>query len=158
MKKQISVANLVMLIGGAVTFLFSFLHFIEDTSAWGTGVFPIATIAAILGLAMAVVSVMELLGTNLPGEVLTFNWKQIKFTWGAVALAITLGYFIVDKGGADTGIGMIFMLLGSIAMTAGAVMAILGKGTEMVNIPNVGHEGGSTGSSTPPPPPPPPSV
>jgi hypothetical protein len=167
MKRQISVANLVMLIGGVVTLLFSFLKFIGadgfGNSAWGSGNFPLATIPAILGLAMIVVCVLELVGTKLPGDVLTFNWRQIQFTWGATAFAIMLAYLVLDKGGASLKIGGIFMLIGTIAMAAGATMAILGKGTDLVNLPefgsnNPGSTGGSTPPSAPPPPPPPPSV
>lgn len=153
MKKQISVANLVMLVGGVVTFLFSFLKFegykSAGDNAWASGFFPLATIPAILALALAVVCILELVGTNLPGEVLTFNWKQIKLTWGIVALAIMLAFLIQDKGSYSLKIGGIFMLLGAIAMAAGSVMEILGKGTEMVNMPEFGG-----GPAAPPPPPP----
>ena len=81
MKKQISVADLVMLIGGVVTFLFSFLSFYkfggDGRNAWSTGFFPVATLLALMGLAMAVVAVLDLFGVKLPSQVLTFNWKQI---------------------------------------------------------------------------------
>ena len=161
MKRQISVANLVMLIGGVVTVLFSFFDFLDGgDSSWGSGYFPLATIPAILGLAMAAVCIMELLGTKLPAEVLTFNWRQIKFTWGVTAVAIMLSWLILDKHGTSLAIGAIMMLLGSIAMAAGATMAILGKGTEMVNLGGgtTTPEPGTTPSTPPPPPPPPPAV
>jgi hypothetical protein len=158
MKKQISVANLVMLIGGAVTFLFSFFKFIGDgdsgASAWNGdyfAFFPVATIVALLGLAALVVGILELVGTNLPHEVLTFNWRQIKFTWGIVAAALMLAFAVTEKGGGSLKLGGIMMLLVSLAMAVGAAMGILGKGTDMVNLPDIG---GSSGGSMPPPPPP----
>ncbi|MGE0306135.1 MAG: hypothetical protein AB7N61_00625 [Acidimicrobiia bacterium] len=160
MKKQISVANLVMLAGGAVTFLFSWFTFIGfgdfGESAWGSGNFPLATIPAILGLAMIVVGILDLIGKDLPGEVLTFNWKQIKFTWGVVATTIMIAFLILDKGSGSLKFGGIMMLLGSIAMAAGATMGILGKGTDLVNIPDIGSNSPKPSGGTPPPPPPPP--
>ncbi len=156
MKKQISVANLVMLAGSVVAFIFSFLAFYklgdESRSAWSgdAGAFA-TTVPAILALALAVVIVLELAGVDLPAEVLTFNWSQIKATWGIAAVGIMLSWLTVDFGGADKGIGFWLMFLGSIAMAVGAIMALLGKGTETVKL------GGDSSSSAPPPPPPPPA-
>jgi hypothetical protein len=157
MKKQLSVANLVMLAGSVVAFIFSFLAFYkfgdEGQSAWSGDAFAFATaVPAILALALAVVIVLELVGVDLPAEVLTFNWSQIKATWGIAAFGIMLSWLTVDSGGADKGIGFWLMMLGSIAMAAGAIMALLGKGTETVKL------GGSSTSDAAPPPPPPPTV
>jgi hypothetical protein len=160
MKKQLTVANLVMLAGSVVAFLFSFLAFYtfgdESRSAWSGDAYAFATaVPAILALALAVVIVLELFGVDLPAEVLTFNWPQIKATWGIAAVGIMLSWLTVDSGGADKGIGFWLMTLGSIAMAAGAIMALLGKGSE-----TVGGGGASAASqaSPPPPPPPPPAV
>jgi hypothetical protein len=174
MGKKVTVANLIFTVGGLVTILFSFFKFlgVDDfgNSAWGEGNFPLATIPAVLGLAALVVGVLDILGTvKLPAQVLTFNWNQIKFTWGVVAAVIMLAYLIVDKG-PDTGLkfGGIMMLLGSLAMAVGATMNLLGLGANTVNLPNVGSQPGAGGtppaapppphygSSSPPPPPPPP--
>ena len=158
MKKQLSVANLVMLAGSVVAFIFSFLAFYkfgdDGQSAWSGDAFAFATaVPAILALALAVVIVLELVGVDLPGEVLTFNWSQIKATWGIAAFGIMLSWLTVDSGGADKGIGFWLMMLGSIAMAVGAIMALLGKGTETVKL-----GGASSTSDAAPPPPPPPVV
>jgi hypothetical protein len=58
-----------------------------------------------------------------------------------------LSWLTVDSGGLDKGIGFWLMFLGSIAMAVGAIMALLGKGTEIVG-------GGSSSTAAPPPPPP----
>ena len=88
------------------------------------------------------IGVLELLGTvKLPPQVLTFNWKQIKVTWGIAAAAIMLGYLIMDKSGASLKFGAWFMLLGSLAMAAGSIMGILGLGANTVAMP-----GGQPGS------------
>jgi hypothetical protein len=171
MKKQISVANLVMLIGGAITFLFSFFDFIGSgdigTSAWGSGLFPLATIPAILGGAMVVICVLEQVGTKLPDEILTFNWKQILVTWGITSLAIMVAYLVLDKSPLSFKFCVILMLLGSIAMAVGSILAILGKGDNLLSLPggSSGTSGTTTsgtttsgtttsGTTTPPPPPP----
>jgi uncharacterized membrane protein AbrB (regulator of aidB expression) len=104
-------------------------------SAWGNGTFPLASIPAILGGAMVVVIVVEQAGVTLPEPVLTFTWRQVRFTWATVAAGIMLGYLIMDKGGASLKFGAILMLLGAIAMAVGAFMEILGKGTNLLAIP-----------------------
>lgn len=169
MNKKISVANLVMLAGGAVTLLFSFFAFIkfgdEGRSAWSGDAFAfVSTVPAILGIAMVAVVMCEMMGVNLPDRVLTFNWSQIKATWGISAAGLMLAWLTTDFGGADKGIGLWFMLLGSLAMAAGAVMALLGKGNEVVDLGAIGSNPSSsapppppTGGMTPPPPPPPPA-
>jgi hypothetical protein len=158
MKKQLSVANLVMLVGSVVAFIFSFLAFYkfgdESWSAWSgdAGAFA-TTVPAILALALAVVIVLDLVGVDLPAEILTFNWSQIKATWGIAAFGIMLSWLTVDFGSLDKGIGFWLMMLGSIAMAAGAIMALLGKGSE-----TIGGGASSASQSPPPPPPPPPAV
>ena len=54
-------------------------------SAWGNGTFPLASIPAILGGAMVIVIVVEQAGVKLPEPVLTFTWRQVRFTWATVA-------------------------------------------------------------------------
>lgn len=163
MDKRISVANLVMLAGGAVTLLFSFFSFFsygdDGMSAWSTdgGAF-VTTIPAILAIAMIGVSVAELAGAKLPDQVLTYSVNQIKGTWGIAAAGIMLAWITTD---GDKGIGFWFMFIGSFAMAAGAVMALLGKGTDIVDLSKLGgattsSTSGTSGTSAPPPPPPPP--
>jgi hypothetical protein len=173
MGKKVTVANLIFTVGGLVTILFSFFKFIGfgdfGNSAWGEGNFPLATIPAVLGLAALVIGILDILGTvKLPAQVLTFNWNQIKFTWGVVAAVIMLAFLIVDKGSGSLKFGGIMMLLGSLAMAVGATMNLLGLGANTVNLPNVGTQPGAGGTppsapppppyggGTPPPPPPPP--
>ena len=147
MPNKISVANLVMLAGAVVTLLFSFFDFFDrGGNAWDT---------AILALVMGVWIVLELVGVSLPEQLLTFDRPQLKATWGIAAAGIMLSWITTD---ADKGVGYWLMFIGSIAMAVGAVMALLGKGTETVDIPGGGS--GSTKeahpvteSTTPPPPP-----
>lgn len=152
MQRNISIANLVMGLGGLVTFVFSFLSFFSfrnsGASAWDgdAGAFATTT-PAILGLVLVVWIVLGMAGVSLPEDVLTFNHDQLKATWGIGAFGIMLSWLLTDFGGADKGAGFWLMLLGSVAMAVGAVMALLGKGTETVELPGAGGTGDDTGDS-----------
>lgn len=152
MKAKISVANLIMLVGGLLTFIFSFLDFYKlgpfGASAWNTdaGAF-ITTIPAILGIAMVVWCVLEIIGTKLPAQVLTFNANQLKASWGISSGGMMLGW--VTTGG-DWGAGFWLMFVGSLAMAVGSVMGLLNLGNQMLDL--------SGGASSPMPPPPPPAA
>ncbi len=145
MKSKITVADLVMGAGGLIAFLFSFLAFYKrgdfSVSAWDgdAGAFA-TTVPAILGLVMVVWIGLELAGVKLPEQVLTFNPAQLKGTWGIAAFGIMLSWISADFGGADKGVGFWLMFVGSLAMMVGAVMGLLGKGTETVDIPGVGDD------------------
>jgi hypothetical protein len=154
MKLKISVANLVMLAGGLITFIFSFLDFYKvgpfGANAWDTdaGAF-VTTIPAILGLAMLVWTVLEVVGTKLPEKVLTFTGPQMKASWGISAGGMMLGWVTT---GSDWGAGFWLMFIGSIAMAAGGIMGLLNLGSQTVDL-----SGRNPGSMPPPPPPPMPS-
>ena len=46
-------AEITIMAAGAVMLIFSFLHFAGNTSAWGSHLFPIATLLPIYGVLMA---------------------------------------------------------------------------------------------------------
>lgn len=162
MKRQPTVADIVMVAGGIVTFIFSFLDFFEGINAWASGLFPITTIIAVLGLAMAVFVILELVaGFRLP-DFLTFNYKQMYVTWGITAGVFMLAWLIVDSG-PDKKAGLYLMLIGSLAMAVGAILNILGLATQTVTVPTGGTAGTKAGPTAAPPspgrpgvPPPPP--
>jgi hypothetical protein len=169
MKRQITVANLIMVAGGIVTFLFSFFAFIKaegfKASAWdGDAAAFASTVPAILGLAMTVWVALELLGVKLPSSVLTYSPAQLKGTWGIAAAGIMLSWLSAND---NKGFGFWMMLLGSLAMGVGAVLGLLGKGTDLVDLPDIPgvdlpHFGHSTPqapvSAAPPAPPAPPTT
>src|SRR5262245_62260978 len=96
MKRQPTVAEIVMFAGGVVTFVFSFLDFFEGENAWSSGLFPVTTIIAVLGLAMVVFVALEIFaGFTLP-TFLTFTYKQMYVTWGITAGAFMLAWLILD--------------------------------------------------------------
>lgn len=163
MKSRITVADLIMAIGGLVTLVFSFLAFFElgnsSVSAWDgdAGAFA-TTLPAILGLVMVIWIVLETTGVSLPEQILTFSPVQLKATWAISAAGIMISWLSADFGGADKGIGFWLMLIGSLAMAVGAVMALLGKGTETVGLPGVSGSAAADASPAEPIPPPPPTT
>jgi hypothetical protein len=156
MKRQPTVVEIVMFAGGVVTFVFSFLHFVAERNAWSSdffGLFPITALIALVGLAMAVFVALELFVGFRLGTFLTFNNKQIYVTWGIFAGGLMLCYLIMDKHGADTGVGLWLMLIGSLAMAAGSILNVLGIATQPVNLPDVIDRGAPASAPSPPPPP-----
>ena len=155
MKRQPTVVEIVMFAGGLVTFIFSFLHFINDWNAWssdGLGLFPITALIALVGLAMAVFVALELFAGFRLGTFLTFNQKQIYVTWGIFAGGLMLCYLIMDKHGFDAGAGLWLMLIGSLAMAVGSILNVLGIATQPVNLPDAIDRGAPAAAPPPPPP------
>ncbi len=129
--KKLTTGEIVIIASGAVAFLFSFFNFYkvdfggetEGTSAWGDGLFPIATFVAVFGLVMALQIVLtKFANMNLPAKIVDFTWPQVHLILGVFSALIMLGYLIIEKGGLDFGIGFWLMLLGSIGLVVGAVL------------------------------------
>jgi hypothetical protein len=123
--------------GALVTLIFSFFDFFSapsvsigtrtigggGVSAWGDGLLPIATIivlfCVIMGLQVVLSKVGNVeLGTGIAG----FTWVQIHLALGFFAFLDSLAFLVVKKGGFDIGIGLIFILIGSGACFAGAIV------------------------------------
>ncbi len=176
MKKTISLANLIMVVGAVITLLFSLFRFGGagqfKYSAWSTdGLAFLSTIPAILAIATIVWTVLEHTGMKLPAQVLTFTGTQLKATWAISSLGVMVGFLTTDL---EKRFGFWMMLLGTIAMTVGAVLNLLGKGTDEVDLGQLAQRAANqtpsapsastppppppTGGATPPPPPPPPSA
>jgi hypothetical protein len=145
MNNKLSPANIVILASGAVTLVFSFLHFYGDESGFiGKGfLFPISTLVALCGTAMAVVVVLKAFtSVSLPEKVLGFAWVQVHLILALFSLLIMIGYLIGNT--PDKQVGFYFMLLGSIGLMAGAVLL-------MKEAAAVGHaSSGTPGYGQPP--------
>jgi hypothetical protein len=114
-------AEIVIMAAGAVMLIFSFLHFAGDTSAWGSHLFPIATLLPLYGVVMALQIVLtKFAGVSLSGSVISFTWEQIHLALGAMAGLMAIGWLLTDTG--DKQIGEWFEILGGIALVVGAVM------------------------------------
>jgi sulfite exporter TauE/SafE len=113
--------ELTIMIAGAVMIIFSFLHFAGDRSAWGSGLFPIATLLPLYGLVMALhIALTKFASVDLPATVLGFTWEQIHLALGAMAALMAFGWLATDYG--DKQIGAWFEILGGIALVVGAVL------------------------------------
>ena len=113
--------EIVIMAAGGVMLVFSFLHFAGDTSAWGRGLFPIATLLPAYGVLMALqVALTKFAGVKLPASVLGFTWEQVHLALGAMAALMAVGWLFTDYG--DKQVGAWFEILGGIALVVGAVM------------------------------------
>ena len=120
-QKSPTPAELTIMIAGAVMLLFSFLHFAGNRSAWGSGLFPIATLLPLYGLVMALqIGLTKFAGVKLPASVLGFTWEQIHLSLGLMAGLMALGWLSTDYGNKQ--IGQWFEIIGAIALVVGAVM------------------------------------
>ena len=119
--KQPTPGEIVIMAAGAVMLIFSFFDFAGKTSAWGSGLFPVATLIVIYGIVMAAqVAVTTFAKVDLPDRVAGFTWEQVHLVLGVFALLMSLGWLI--SGVPSKGIGLWFLLLGSIGLVVGAVM------------------------------------
>ena len=114
-------AEITIMAAGAVMLIFSFLHFAGDRSAWGSRLFPIATLLPIYGVVMAAqIALTKFAGVSLPESVLGFTWEQIHLALGLMAGLMAFGWLVTDYG--NKGIGFWFQILGAIALVVGAVL------------------------------------
>jgi hypothetical protein len=113
--------EITIMAAGGVMLIFSFLHFVGSSSAWGQGAFPIATLLPLYGLVMAVqIAVAKYASIDLPESVLGFTWEQLHLALGAMAALMAVGWLLTNTDGK--GIGQWFLILGGIALVVGAVL------------------------------------
>jgi len=131
---KLSPANIVILAGGAVMLIGSFLNFYQfasfSTSAWGSGegfgVFGIATVVVLCGVAMGVQVALSTFAPNVsvPDTLLGLSWDQVHLALGFQAALMMLAFLIRATGPLEFGIGFWFMLLAAIALLVGAIMRV----------------------------------
>jgi hypothetical protein len=114
-------AELTILIAGAVMLVGSFFSFAGSTNAWGTFLFPLATLLPLYGVLMAVqIALAKFAGLNLPERLLGFTWEQAHLVLGLLAGLMAVGWLVTDI--ASKGIGYWLEVLGGIAIAAGALV------------------------------------
>jgi hypothetical protein len=142
-RSKLSPANIVIMAGGAVMLIGSFLAFYsvstpifgktlhQSFNGWSSGLFGIVTIIVICGVAMAAQVGLTTFATNvtLPEKPLGLTWDQVHLALGFQATLMMLAFLITSHGGASFGIGFWFMLLAAIALLAGAIMRVTGAGS-----------------------------
>jgi hypothetical protein len=140
-KLKSSPANITILAAGSVMLIASFLPFLSvkngysitasavtyhttSYSAWSSHLFLIATLPALIGIAMAVVVALVAFAANvtLPEKIAGFTWDQVHLVLGLQAAIMMLAFLIQDTGGSDKGIGLYLTLLAAIALFVGAIL------------------------------------
>ena len=117
---------------GVVALIFSFLDFYTadiggaSSSAWGTGLFPVATLMVIFVLIMAIqIALTRFANVQMPDRVGSFTWDQIHLVLGSVAALLAISWLIRDKGPVVSfGVGFWFVLLACLAALVGAVLLV----------------------------------
>lgn len=111
----------MIMVAGAVMIVFSFLDFAGRTSAWGSGLFPIATLLPVYGLLMGLhIALTKFASVKLPESIAGFTWEQLHLAIGAMAALMAIGWLVTDYG--DKKIGAWFEIFGGIALLVGAIM------------------------------------
>jgi hypothetical protein len=132
--KQVKPADIVIMASGVVAVIFSFLPwftapegFGDDINGWSTDLtFPLGTYIALIGLVLGGhVALARFANLNFPERVVSFTWTQIHLVLASFALLLAIGWFIVDSGGADKGIGLWLSILAAIGLFVGAVLELL---------------------------------
>jgi hypothetical protein len=126
---KVTPGEIVVMAGGGVALIFSFLPFYTvdfggDTSAWGSGLFPVATFIAMFAAAAGIlVALNKFANVSFPaGGVLGIGWNAFLLVLTFYAALLAFGFLIVDNGGVDRGVGFWFMLIGAIASFVGAIL------------------------------------
>ncbi|MGQ0616796.1 MAG: hypothetical protein ACT4PW_07365 [Acidimicrobiia bacterium] len=115
-----STPKILLMAGGAVLLLGSFLDFAGETSAWGEGAFPIATLPALLGAAIAVVvALATFANATLSERPMGFTWSQVYVVVGSFVALQMVGWLITE---GDKEAGFFLMFVGAGVLFAGALM------------------------------------
>jgi hypothetical protein len=131
-EKNPTPGEIVVMAGAGLTLLFSFFPFYklevgdfsDDTSAWGSGLFPVATFIVLFAVAAGVlVALTTFANVHFPPTGflgIARNPLLLVLTFFSALLAV--GYLLLDKGGFDFGFGFWFVLIGSVATLVGAIV------------------------------------
>jgi hypothetical protein len=119
-RPQPTPGEVVIVLAGAATLLFSFVDWANGTNVWAKGVFPLATLVPIYGALMAAHIVTEFLDVNLPRVVVGFTWSQLQLAFGLMAGLLAICLAVTNQ--TDKQAGTWLELLGGLALATGAVM------------------------------------
>jgi hypothetical protein len=131
-EKNPTPGEIVVMAGAGVALIFSFLpfyklevgNFSDDTSAWGSGLFPVATLIPIFAVIAGVLVLLVRFANAQfpPGGFLGFSFNSLVLALTFFAAIVAVAFLIVDKGSTSFGFGYWFVLIGAVASLVGAVL------------------------------------
>ena len=133
MEKNPTPGEIVVMAGAGLALIFSFLpfykievaNFSDNSSAWDSGLFPVATLipifAVIAGLLVALVRFGNV--QYPPGGFLGFTRNTLLLALTFFAAILAVAYLIADKPAATSlGFGYWFVLIGAVGSLVGAAL------------------------------------
>jgi hypothetical protein len=142
-RRKLTPPNIVILAGGAVMLIGSFMAFYEykiggvsagTANAWDHGLFMITTLPALLGAFMALqVALQAFSNIDMPPRLLGLTWDQVHVVLSFQATLLLLAHLLRARlsfaGLQQTfGVGFWLMLLASIALVVAALMRVASTG------------------------------
>jgi len=132
-EKNPTPGEIVVMAGAGLALIFSFLpfykievaNFSDNSSAWDSGLFPVATLipifAVIAGLLVALVRFGNV--QYPPGGFLGFTRNTLLLALTFFAAILAVAYLIADKPAATSlGFGYWFVLIGAVGSLVGAAL------------------------------------
>jgi ABC-type transport system involved in multi-copper enzyme maturation permease subunit len=125
--------EIVVMAGAGVALLFSFFpfhstdvgNFSDDTSAWGSGLFPVATLIPIFAvIAGVLVALVRFANVHYPpGGFLGFSWSTLLLALTFFSAILAVAFLVNDRPvGTSLGFGFWFVLIGAVGSLVGAVI------------------------------------
>jgi hypothetical protein len=130
-EKNPTPGEIAVIAGAGAVLLFSFFPFFsgragaDSVSAWGSGLFPLATLIVIFAVAAgALVALVRFANVQYPpGGFLSFGYHQLLLAFTFFATILAVAFLILDKGPfTNLGFGFWLVFLGSAASLVGAVI------------------------------------
>lgn len=132
MEKNPTPGEIVLMAGAAVTLLFSFFpfyklevgDFTDNTSAWGSGLFPTATLIPIFAvIAGVLVALVRFGNVRYRGNAfLGIPWNTLLLVLTFFSALLAVSYLIQDRGGLSFGFGFWLVLIGAVGSLVGAIV------------------------------------
>jgi hypothetical protein len=125
--------EIVVMAGAGVALLFSFFPFYkvevgdfsDNTSAWGSGLFPLATLIPIFAvIAGVLVALVRFANVRYPAAgFMGFSWNSLILALTFFSAVVAVAFLLVDRAVAtDLGFGYWFVLIGAVGSLVGAVI------------------------------------
>ena len=133
MDKNATPGEILIMAGAGVALIFSFLpfykvefgNFSDNTSAWGSGLFPVATLIPIFAaVAGGLVALVRFANVQYPpGGLLGFGWNSLLLALTFFAMVLAVAFLIANKPAATSlGFGFWLVLIGAVGSLVGAVV------------------------------------